>query len=290
MFCFQCEQTAGGTGCTKGGVCGKTTEVAALQDLLIYELKGLSLVALEADKVGVHDEKVDRFTVEALFSTLTNVDFDPDRFVVLLNQGVKLREQLREKVKKAGGKADFADESVLFQPAATLEGLVAQGDKVGIKSDPQADPDVLALKELLIYGIKGVAAYADHARILGKTDAAITRFLYEALAATRNTALGVNDLVSLVLKCGEINLRTMELLDAAHTETYGHPVPTAVPLGAKKGKAILVSGHDLKDLDELLQQTAGKGINVYTHGEMLPTHGYPGLKKHSHFYGHYGTA
>jgi len=290
MFCFQCEQTAGGTGCTKGGVCGKTPEVAALQDLLIYELKGLSLGALEADKVGIHDEEVDRFTVEALFSTLTNVDFDPDRFVVLLNQGVKLREQLREKVKKAGGKADFADESALFQPAATLEGLVAQGDKVGIKSDPQADPDVLALKELLIYGIKGVAAYADHARILGKTDAAITRFLYEALAATRNAALGVNDLVSLVLKCGEINLKTMELLDAAHTEAYGHPVPTAVPLGAKKGKAILVSGHDLKDLDELLQQTAGKGINVYTHGEMLPTHGYPGLKKHPHFYGHYGTA
>ncbi|SEM54457.1 hydroxylamine reductase [Syntrophus gentianae] len=290
MFCFQCEQTAGGTGCTKGGVCGKTPEVAALQDLLLYALKGLALVALEAEKAGVRDDEADRFTVEALFSTLTNVDFDPDRFVLLLNSTAKLREGLAEKVRKAGGKVELSDAAALFQPEATLAGLVAQGEKVGVKSDPQADPDVLALKELLIYGMKGVAAYADHARILGKTDDVITRFLYEGLAATRNAALGVSEMVPLVLKCGEVNLRTMEILDAANTEAYGHPVPTAVPLGAKKGKAILVSGHDLKDLDLLLQQTAGKGISVYTHGEMLPCHGYPGLKKHSHFYGHYGTA
>jgi len=177
MFCFQCEQTANGTGCTKGGVCGKSPEVAALQDLLLYELKGLALVALEAEKVGILDDAVDRFTIEALFSTLTNVDFDPDRFVVLLNQGAKLREQLAEKVGKAGGKVDLSDDAARFQPAATLEGLIAQGEKVGVKSDPQADPDVSALKELLIYGMKGVAAYADHARILGKTDAAISRFL-----------------------------------------------------------------------------------------------------------------
>ncbi len=290
MFCFQCEQTANGTGCTKIGVCGKTAEVAALQDLLVYELKGLALVALEGEKVGVRDDAVDRFTIEALFSTLTNVDFDPERFVVLLNQGAKLREEIKEKVRKAGGKADLTDEAALFQPAATLEGMIAEGEKVGVKSNPQEDPDVGALKELLIYGMKGVAAYADHAWILGKTDQAITRFLYEGLAATRNASLGVNDLVGLVLKCGEVNLRTMELLDAANTEAYGHPVPTAVPLGAKKGKAILVSGHDLKDLDEILKQTAGKGIYVYTHGEMLPCHGYPELKKHPHFYGHYGTA
>lgn len=290
MFCFQCEQTANGTGCTKGGVCGKSPEVAALQDLLIYALKGLSLVALEGEKVGVRDDETDRFTSEALFATLTNVNFDPDRFVVLLNKVAKLREQLSERVNKAGGKVDFSDAAVSFQPAATLEELVAQGEKVGIKADPQADPDISALKELLTYGVKGIAAYADHARILGKTDESITHFLYEALAATRNAALGVNDLVTLVLKCGEVNLKTMELLDAANTGAYGHPVPTAVPLGAKKGKAILVSGHDLKDLDDLLQQTAGKGINVYTHGEMLPCHGYPELKKHPHFYGHYGTA
>jgi len=290
MFCFQCEQTANGTGCTKGGVCGKSPEVAALQDLLLYGLKGLALVALEAEKIGVRDVAADRFTVEALFSTLTNVDFDPDRFVVLLNSTAKHREELAEKVKKAGGKVDFADDAAHFQPAATLEGLIAQGEQVGVKTDPQVDPDVSALKELLTYGMKGVAAYADHAWILGKTDDAIPRFLYEGLAATRNAALGVGELVPLVLKCGEVNLRTMELLDAANTDAYGHPVPTAVPLGARKGKAILVSGHDLKDLDELLQQTAGKGINVYTHGEMLPCHGYPGLKKYPHFYGHYGTA
>jgi len=290
MFCFQCEQTANGTGCTKIGVCGKKPEVAALQDLLIYALKGISLIALEGEKVGVRDEEADRFTSEALFATLTNVNFDPDRFAIFLNQAVTLRESLRDKIKKAGGKVDFADEAISFRPAATLEELVAQGEKVGVKSDAQADPDVHALKELLIYGIKGVAAYADHARILGKTDAAISRFIYEALAATRNAALGVSELVPLVLKCGEVNLKTMELLDAANTGAYGHPVPTAVPLGAKKGKAILVSGHDLKDLDEILQQTSGKGINVYTHGEMLPCHGYPGLKKHAHFYGHYGTA
>jgi hydroxylamine reductase len=290
MFCFQCEQTANGTGCTKGGVCGKSPEVAALQDLLIYALKGLSLVALEGEEVGVRDDETDRFTSEALFATLTNVNFDPDRFVVLLNKVAKLREQLSERVNKAGGKIDFSDAAVSFQPAATREELVAQGEKVGIKADPQADTDISALKELLTYGVKGIAAYADHARILGKTDESITHFLYEALASTRNTALGINDLVTLVLKCGEVNLKTMELLDAANTGAYGHPVPTAVPLGAKKGKAILVSGHDLKDLDDLLQQTAGKGINVYTHGEMLPCHGYPELKKHPHFYGHYGTA
>jgi hydroxylamine reductase len=290
MFCFQCEQTANGTGCTKGGVCGKSPEVAALQDLLIYALKGLSLVALEGEKVGVRDDETDRFTSEALFATLTNVNFDPERFVIFLNQVVKLRERLSEQVKRAGGKIDFSDAAVSFQPAATREELVTQGEKVGVKADPQADADISALKELLTYGVKGIAAYADHARILGKTDESITHFIYEALVATRNTALGINDLVTLVLKCGEVNLKTMELLDAANTGAYGHPVPTAVPLGAKKGKAILVSGHDLKDLDDLLQQTAGKGINVYTHGEMLPCHGYPELKKHPHFYGHYGTA
>jgi len=290
MFCFQCEQTANGTGCTKIGVCGKKPEVAALQDLLIYMLKGLSLVALEGEKVSVHDEEADRFTSEALFATLTNVNFDPHRFAIFLNQAVTLRESLKDKVNKAGGKVDFADDATRLQPAATLEEMVAQGEKVGVQSDTQADPDVQALKELLTYGIKGIAAYADHARILGKTDEAISRFIYEALAATRNAALGVSELVALALKCGEVNLKTMELLDAANTGTYGHPVPTAVPLGARKGKAILVSGHDLKDLDDILQQTAGKGINVYTHGEMLPCHGYPGLKKHPHFYGHYGTA
>jgi hydroxylamine reductase len=177
-----------------------------------------------------------------------------------------------------------------FVPAASRQELVAQGEQVGVPSAEAVDPDIRSLRELLVYGIKGVAAYADHARILGQEDDAVYQFIYEGMAATLDDGLGVNDLVGLALKCGEVNLRAMELLDAGNTGVYGHPVPTAVPLGHKKGKALLVSGHDLKDLELILQQTEGKGIFVYTHGEMLPTHGYPGLKKYAHFYGHYGTA
>lgn len=290
MFCFQCEQTSKGEGCTKIGVCGKKPDVAALQDLLIYAVKGLSLYAIEGRKVGVSDQKLDHFACEAIFSTLTNVDFDPERIVELINQTVKLRNELKEKVKTAGGKTDFSEETAMFIPESTIEGMVAQGEKVGIKSDPDINPDILSLKELLIYGLKGVAAYADHAAILGQTDDNIFAFVHEAMAATLNKDLSADDYVGLVMKCGEINLRTMEILDAANTGTYGHPVPTSVPLGAKAGKAILVSGHDLKDLEEILKQSEGKGIYVYTHGEMLPCHGYPDLKKYSHFYGHYGTA
>ena len=289
MFCYQCEQTGGGKGCAKIGVCGKEPEVATLQDLLVYALKGLSLYALEGRKVGVNDPKVNVFTVQALFSTLTNVDFDPARFVKLLNQGVEIREALKAKVKAAGGNVNF-DGPATFTPEKTLEGLVAQGEKVGLKSDPSIQADILSLQHTLLFGIKGVAAYADHAQILGQEDDKVYAFIHEGLAATLRKDLGLQDWINLVLKCGEINLRTMELLDAGNTGTYGHPVPTKVPLGAKKGKAILVSGHDLKDLEELLKQTEGKGIYVYTHGEMLPTHGYPLLKKYSHFYGHYGTA
>ncbi|MBL7179843.1 MAG: hydroxylamine reductase [Desulfobacterales bacterium] len=290
MFCYQCEQTAKGEGCTKIGVCGKTPEVAALQDLLIHAVQGLSLVAVAGRKVGINDNDVNRFTCEAIFSTLTNVDFDPDRFVRLVNECVNLRDALKQKVIAAGGKSDDAEAAVAFVPDTTLQGLVAQGEKVGLKSDPDAAADILALQHLLLFGIKGVAAYADHARILGQTDEKVFAFIHEAMAATLNKNLSVDDLVGLVLKCGEINLRAMELLDAANTGTYGHPVPTAVPLGAKKGKAILVSGHDLKDLEKILKQSEGKGIYVYTHGEMLPCHGYPELKKYAHFYGHYGTA
>jgi hydroxylamine reductase len=177
-----------------------------------------------------------------------------------------------------------------FVPAADQAGMVAQGETVGVMADETVNPDILSLRELLVYGIKGLAAYADHARILGQEDEKISAFIYEAMAATLDNSLGADDYVGLALKCGEVNLRAMELLDAGNTGTYGHPVPTSVPLGAKKGKAILVSGHDLKDLEIILKQTEGKGINVYTHGEMLPCHGYPELKKYSHFYGHYGTA
>ena len=290
MFCNQCEQTAKGEGCTKVGVCGKQPDVAALQDLLTYAVKGLAVYAVEGRKVGVKDRETDVFACEAIFSTLTNVDFDPDRFVSLVRRCVELREQLAGKVKAAGGKVDFSEGPAAFQPAATLEEMVKQGEAVGFRSDPDIDPDIRSLQELLTYGLRGVAAYADHAQILGQEDDAVYDFIYEGMAATLRKDLSLDDWVGLVLKCGEVNLRAMELLDVGNTGTYGHPVPTEVPLGAKKGKAILVSGHDLKDLEAVLKQSEGKGINVYTHGEMLPCHGYPELKKYSHFYGHYGTA
>jgi hydroxylamine reductase len=290
MFCYQCEQTAKGTGCTKIGVCGKQPDVAALQDLLVYAMKGLSQYAVEARKAGIIDNAMNVFTVKALFSTLTNVDFDPARFVKLINDCVKYREAIKAKLKVAGKTVEFTDGTATFNPAADLVGMVKQGEDAGIKSYPEINPDIDSLQQTMIYGLKGVAAYADHAEILGQQDDKVYAYIHEALAATLDKSLSLNDWVGLVLKCGEINLRTMELLDAGNTGTYGHPVPTKVPLGHKKGKAILVSGHDLKDIEEILKQTEGKGIYVYTHGEMLPTHGYPGLKKYSHFYGHYGTA
>ncbi|MGO8823171.1 MAG: hydroxylamine reductase [Desulfomonilaceae bacterium] len=289
MFCYQCEQTAGGIGCTRAGVCGKSPETAALHDLLIHTLKGLALFAVEGRNVGVVDHEAAVFTNESLFATLTNVDFDEDRFPPLINKAVEYRDRLRDKVKAAGGKVDFSDDAATFKPAPDKAGMIAQGLTRGFKADSD-DQDIISLKHTLLFGLRGVAAYADHAHILGKENDEIYKFVAEGLAATLNHSLTLNDWVGLVLKCGEINLKTMELLDAANTETYGHPVPTKVPLGHKAGKAILVSGHDLKDLEEILKQTEGKGIYVYTHGEMLPTHGYPELKKYSHFYGHFGTA
>ncbi len=291
MFCYQCEQTAKGKGCTVIGVCGKSSEVAALQDILTYALKGLSLYAVEGRKAGVNDRVVNLFTVKALFSTLTNVDFDPARFSALINRCVELREKLKGKVKDKGGTVDFKEECAVFKPEATIEGLVKQGEAVMEKVPASdIDPDIQSLQDILLFGLKGVAAYADHAGILGKEDEAVYAFIHEALASMTRKDLNLNDWLGLVLKCGEINLRAMELLDAANTDSYGHPVPVKVPLGHKKGKAVLVSGHDLKDIEDILKQSEGKGIYVYTHGEMLPSHGYPALKKYPHFYGHYGTA
>ncbi|RMG93029.1 MAG: hydroxylamine reductase [Candidatus Dadabacteria bacterium] len=290
MFCNQCEQTAQGTGCTKWGVCGKSPEVAALQDLLTYAVRGLSAVAAEGRKVGVVDPEVNRFTAQAIFSTLTNVDFDPARFVAWIREAVERREALKQKVAAAGGTTTFADPAASFQPAADEAGMVKQGEEIGLPIDADRDDDVKSLQEITLYGVRGVAAYADHAAILGQEDDAVYAFIHEALSKITDKSLGLQDWVGLALKTGEANLRAMELLDAGNTGRFGHPVPTEVPLGHKKGKAILVSGHDLKDLADLLEQTKDKGIYVYTHGEMLPAHGYPELKKYPHFYGHYGTA
>lgn len=290
MFCYQCEQTAKGEGCTISGVCGKQPDVAALQDLLVYALEGLSLFTIEGRKVGVSDHDVNVFTTEALFSTLTNVDFDPQRFVTLIHKCVDHRERLSKIIVRAGGMVAFSEPAANFQPEPTLEGMVKQGEAVGLKSDVSINPDILSLQHILRFGIKGVAAYTNHAQILGQEDDSIYDFIHEALASFLKRDLTLDDWLELVMKCGEVNLKTMELLDAGNTGIYGHPVPTKVPLGVKKGKAILVSGHDLKDLEEILKQSEGKGIFVYTHGEMLPTHGYPQLKKYRHFYGHFGTA
>jgi hydroxylamine reductase len=290
MFCNQCEQTAKGTGCTKIGVCGKQEDVASLQDLLTYTVQGLSLVAVEGRKVGVVDNAIDRFTAEAVFACLTNVDFDPARFQAWIHTAVKLREELKTKVKSAGGKVDFSEPQATYTPAATLADLEAQGLKLDLMNNLDTNEDLRSLKQIAMYGVRGLAAYADHAAILGQEDESVFTYIHEAMAELTRQGQPLEAHIALALKCGEVNLKAMELLDAGNTGTYGHPTPTEVPLGQKKGKAILVSGHDLRDLELLLKQTEGKGINIYTHGEMLPCHAYPELKKYEHFYGHFGTA
>jgi len=291
MFCYQCEQTAKGEGCKIQGVCGKKPEVADLQDLLLYSLMGLSRVALEALRAGIDCREYGVFTAKAAFSTLTNVDFDPRRFEDLIRRSAALRETLKERINKIRKQdLQWNEGPATFEPAVTREELLSQAASVGLFSYPADNPDILSLKHTVLFGIKGVAAYADHAQILGQEDDDVYHFIFKGLAAIQQTGLNLDDWVKLTLDCGKAAYRAMELLDAGNTQTYGHPIPTKVPLGHKKGKAILVSGHDLKDLEELLKQTRGKRIFVYTHGEMLSLHGYPKLKAYDHFYGHFGTA
>jgi hydroxylamine reductase len=285
MFCYQCEQTVQGTGCTKIGVCGKQPEVAALQDLLVHQLKGIGFWGTLARQQGKKDAAVDRFLIAGLFTTVTNVDFDPAAIVKILKQG----ETIRAKAIELAGAAINAPEAATFVLAADQAGMVAQAEKYSIASF-QVDADIKSMREIIVYGLKGMAAYADHALILGYEDEAIYAYLHKALASLTNDTLGLMDYVGLAMECGQVNLTTMGLLDQANTDKYGHPVPTPVQLGTKKGKAILVSGHDLRMLEELLKQTEGKGINIYTHGEMIPAHGYPGLKKYPHLVGNFGGA
>jgi len=295
MFCYQCEQTAKGEGCTKVGVCGKQPEVAALQDLLVYALKGIANYAHRAGEMGVRDEEIDVFTAEALFATLTNVNFDPERLQAILARAAEVRDRAKKAYESAASSAGKTPEELsgpaAWIPASDLEGLIAQGEDVTITKRKEAlGDDITGLQELIVYGLKGIAAYADHAQILGKEDNEVYAFLHEAHDFLTKDNPTVDELLGLALRAGEVNLKVMALLDDANTSAYGHPEPTGVRITPKKGKAIVVSGHDLKDLEELLKQTEGKGINVYTHGEMLPCHGYPALKKYKHLVGNYGGA
>ena len=296
MFCYQCEQTAKGTGCTAQGVCGKDPETAALQDLLVYAVKDISRYAHRAYELGARDRDVDVFTVKVLFSTLTNVNFDPQRFQQLIMQAVKIKDKARKLYENEEKKAGRIPK-VLKCPVAWWEGtddldeLIRKGESATIQSRiDKLGEDVTGLQELIMYGLKGAAAYADHAQILGKQDNELYAMFHEMLNYLSEGPTDADELLHSALKCGQINLKAMELLDSANTEAYGHPEPTKVRITPVKGKCIVVSGHDLKDLEELLKQTQGKGINVYTHGEMLPCNAYPGLKKYKHLVGNFGGA
>jgi len=294
MFCYQCEQTRQGRGCTFKGVCGKDEASAGVMDLLVTVSQGISQYAHRARALGARDEGLDRFVIEALFSTVTNVNFDANRLSGLVREAEQRREQGRALYEKACARAGKPVEE-LDGPAImdVVEGLAAQqaqGEGAGILERQRRVGQTLSgLHELVLYGLKGAVAYADHALILGKSDEQVFAFVHEALDfLTRDH--GVDEYLAMALRVGEMNLKVMELLDAANTDAYGHPEPTQVRITPREGKAILVSGHDLKDLQSLLEQTAGKGIDVYTHGEMLPAHSYPGLKKHPHLAGNYGGA
>lgn len=295
MFCYQCEQTAGGKGCAIMGVCGKDPSTAALQDLLIHASKGISMFAHRAQQLGVQDYEIDTFIPEALFTTVTNVNFNPERVAEFVMKAAALREKAQrlywEACKEKGITPEELSGPAAWVPASDLAGLIQQGAEVSVQTRREKlGDDVAGLQELFTYGLKGMAAYTEHARILGQEDNKVYAFFHEGLDFLTKENPTADELVGMNLKCGEVNLKVMALLDAANTGAYGHPIPTAVRIEPVKGKAILVSGHDLKDLEELLKQTEGTGINIYTHGEMLPAHGYPGLKKYSHLVGNYGGA
>lgn len=295
MFCFQCEQTHRGTACTATGVCGKDAEVAALQDLLVHVAKGISQVRTASRLHGVDDLGADHFIIEALFITVTNVSFDPARIDQKLREGAKVLQRVREDYIKACRKEAKTPElfsgPALWDLSPDLSSHIRAGMNVAIDARATGrDRNILALEELLVYALKGMAAYAQHARILGRENESIYAFIAKGLSAVADQKGSVDSLYALCMEAGQVNLAIMELLDAANTGAYGHPEPTRVRVDPIPGKCILVSGHDLKDLEALLVQTEGKGINIYTHGEMLPALAYPGLKKYPHLVGNYGGA
>ncbi|MDN5319555.1 MAG: hydroxylamine reductase [Thermovirga sp.] len=295
MFCYQCEQTAKGAGCTVAGVCGKSPAVSDMQDLLVHITKGISMYAHRAREFGVKDKEIDTFVVEALFSTITNVNFDEDRMEGLIKKAVELREKAKrlyeESCKKAGTSPEELTGPATFDPGTTKTEMISKGEEVTPAKGAEKRGEVIqGMHDLVLFGLKGSAAYADHARILGQEDDEVYGFFHDFLNFLSKDSFELDELVSRTLEAGKWNIRVMELLDKANTGGYGDPVPTKVRITPVKGKAILVSGHDLKDLELLLKQTEGKGINIYTHGEMLPCHGYPELKKYPHLVGNYGGA
>ena len=288
MFCYQCQETAKGTGCTIRGVCGKTKDVANLQDLLIYVLKGISIFNLEAKQLGLENDKADKFVFEGLFATITNANFDQEFFVDRIKQGLVLRDELKRQVLEGGGKlADNLPDAAIWT-ANTVEDFEDKAQQIGILSTE--NEDVRSLRELITYGIKGMAAYAKHAYVLDFKDANVFEFIAKGLAATLDDSLSADDLVALTLETGKFGVDIMALLDKANTTTYGNPEITKVNIGTRDNPGILISGHDLKDMEQLLEQTQGTGVDVYTHSEMLPANYYPAFKKYDHFVGNYGNA
>jgi len=287
MFCYQCQETTSGTGCTIKGLCGKTEEVAHLQDLLIYTLKGIAIHAVQARELGVVRKDINEFIMEGLFSTITNANFDGQYFVRRIQEGLNLREDLKRDIIRAGGaiSCDLHDATTWTTSADNFE---TKSALVGVLATE--DEDVRSLRELLTYGLKGIAAYAEHAHALEYEEEGIFAFIEKGLAATLDDTHTVSDLVALVLEAGKFGVAVMALLDKANTTSYGDPELTRVNIGVRGNPAILISGHDLKDLEELLVQTGGTGVDVYTHGEMLPAHYYPAFKKYDNFVGNYGNA
>lgn len=287
MFCYQCEQTAGGKGCTKIGVCGKTPEIAGLQDLLIYQLKGISFYVKKLIERG---EKIDKaivsFVENSLFTTLTNVNFDADVHVQLL----KHSQEIKEKVRNMVGSCSDIPQAASYNLSDTKEDMLKDAKQAGIMFDQSLDPDIRSLRQTILYGLKGISAYGHQARELGYYSDQIDEFYFRGLEATTNDKLTVQDLITMTMRTGEMSVAVIQKLDEANTTTYKNPVPQKVNVNVKKGPFIIVSGHDLKDLEMILEQTEGKEINIYTHGEMLPCHGYPELKKYKHLVGNFGGA
>ncbi|MHC1748218.1 MAG: hydroxylamine reductase [Cellulosilyticaceae bacterium] len=287
MFCYQCEQTAGGKGCTKLGVCGKTPEVAALQDLLIYQLKGISCYALPLIEKGeIIDKKVVEFVENSLFTTLTNVNFDAEAHVALLKESQKIKEWLRKKVKDHTS----SQAQATYDLSDTKEEMLKDAKVAGIMYDQEIDADIRSLRQTIVYGLKGISAYGHQARFLGYYSDQVDQFYFRALASTTDDTLTLEELIRMTMRTGEMSVEVMKVLDEANTTIYNNPTPQKVNVHIKKGPFIIVSGHDLKDLEMILQQTEGKGINIYTHGEMLPAHGYPELNKYPHLVGNFGGA